>query len=472
MDRLEEIRQHCEGGGRGCDGKGGKRLKLGSLFDGSGGFPLSGVLNGIEPVWAAEVEPYPIAVTRSRFPHMKHYGDVSKMRGAELEPVDIITFGSPCQDMSIAGKREGLKHEAQGDEETTRSGLFYEAIRIVKEMREATNGEYPKYAVWENVPGAFSSNKGYDFHAVLEALCSVCDSTVSIPKPYDAKRTNLVWNKAGEIVGDNYSIAWRTLDAQYWGVPQRRKRIYLVADFTGGRAGEILFKQDGLRGDLPQGDETWQGSTADAVGGVDGSIRAEIAPTVKGAPSGTAQVPAAVFEPKSALEENWGEATAKNALRAGASKSSHAVVQETLVFDETQITSPTNGNNPQWNEPSHPLASTARPPTVICKKPPRRYIIRRLTPTECARLQGFPDKWGHLAPYNPADADFWENVRKTHAEINGKAYKPCKNLKKWYEGLHTDSAEYKMWGNGIALPCAEYVMRGIKKKEATDGPNR
>ena len=156
-------------------------MKLGSLFDGSGGFPLSGVFNGIEPVWAAEVEPYPIAVTRSRFPRMKHYGDVSKMHGGEVEPVDIITFGSPCQDMSIAGKREGLKHEAQGDEETTRSGLFYEAIRIIKEMREATNGEYPKYAVWENVPGAFSSNKGYDFHAVLEALCSVCDGTVSIP---------------------------------------------------------------------------------------------------------------------------------------------------------------------------------------------------------------------------------------------------------------------------------------------------
>lgn len=346
MDRLEEIRQHCEGGGRGCDGKGGKRLKLGSLFDGSGGFPLSGVLNGIEPVWAAEVEPYPIAVTRSRFPHMKHYGDVSKMRGAELEPVDIITFGSPCQDMSIAGKREGLKHEAQGDEETTRSGLFYEAIRIVKEMREATNGEYPKYAVWENVPGAFSSNKGRDFHAVLEALCSVCDSAVSIPKPYDAKRTKLVWNKAGEIVGDNYSIAWRTLDAQYWGVPQRRKRIYLVADFTGGCAGEILFKQDGLPWNHAESRKAGQGSTADAVGGVDGSVgvfnesgigywmpgygclraegenrpsrpthtivqsagfcqgaspaaqtigyQEEIAPTVKGAPSGTAQVPAVV----------------------------------------------------------------------------------------------------------------------------------------------------------------------------------
>ena len=202
---------------------------------------------------------------------MKHYGDVSKINGAEVAPVDIITFGSPCQDMSVAGKRSGMKHEVLGDNEATRSGLFFEAIRIIKEMRESTNGEYPKYAVWENVPGAFSSNKGRDFHAVLEALCSVCDDAVSIPEPYDSKRTKLVWNKAGEVVGNNYSVAWRTLDAQYWGVPQRRKRIYLVADFTGRRAGEILFKPDSLRGDMSQGNEAGQGATADAVGGVDGS---------------------------------------------------------------------------------------------------------------------------------------------------------------------------------------------------------
>ena len=105
--------------------------KLGSLFDGSGGFPLSGALCGVEPVWAAEVEPYPIAVTRSRFPNMRHLGDISKIHGGEIEPVDIITFGSPCQDLSVAGKRAGLKHEANGDEETTRSGLFMEAVRII-----------------------------------------------------------------------------------------------------------------------------------------------------------------------------------------------------------------------------------------------------------------------------------------------------------------------------------------------------
>jgi hypothetical protein len=176
----------------------------------------------------------------------------------------------------VAGKRAGIQ-------DGERSNLFFEAVRIIKEMREATNGEYPKYAVWENVPGAFSSNKGYDFHAVLEALCSVCDSTVSIPKPYDAKRANqLVWSGAGTIVGNGYSVAWRTLDAQYWGVPQRRKRIYLVADFTGRRAGEILFKPDSLRGDFTQGDEARKGATVDAMGSVDGSAGECIAWTYRG----------------------------------------------------------------------------------------------------------------------------------------------------------------------------------------------
>lgn len=180
---------------------------------------------------------------------MKHYLNVCDVNGADVDPVDVITFGSPCQDMSIAGKRKGIKHSERGDEETTRSGLFYEAIRIIKEMREATHGEYPKYAVWENVPGAFSSNKGWDFLAVLEALCSVCDSTVSIPEPHGQKRPDkLVWNGAGEIVGDNFSICWRTLDAQYWGVPQRRKRIYLVADFNTRCAKEIYLSPTACEG--------------------------------------------------------------------------------------------------------------------------------------------------------------------------------------------------------------------------------
>lgn len=225
-------------------------MTLGSLFDGSGGFPLGGMLAGITPVWASEIEPFPIRVTTKRLPFMKHYGNVSEMDGGKVEPVDIITFGSPCQDMSVAGKRAGL--------EGSRSNLFYEAVRIIKEMRKATGGEYPKWACWENVPGAFSSSGGEDFRCVLESLCGVIDESVSIPKPKK-------WANAGEILGDGYSLAWRVLDAQFWGVPQRRKRIYLVADFTGGCAGKVLFESEGLSGYSPQGFRSWQTAPGDSA---------------------------------------------------------------------------------------------------------------------------------------------------------------------------------------------------------------
>lgn len=182
---------------------------------------------------------------------MKHLGDITKMNGFSTPPVDVITFGSPCQDLSVAGKRAGLAGE--------RSGLFMEAVRIIKEMREATNGEYPKYAVWENVPGAFSSNKGEDFRAVLEELARIKEAGISIPRPDKSK-----WAKAGLITGDDWSIAWRTMDAQHWGVPQRRLRISLVLDLTGGRAGEILFEPESLRGHFAPGVTAGQ-ATAGAV---------------------------------------------------------------------------------------------------------------------------------------------------------------------------------------------------------------
>ena len=236
--------------------------KLGSLFDGSGGFPLAGSLCGIEPCWASEVEPYPIAVTRERFPNMKHLGDISKINGAEIEPVDIITFGSPCQDLSVAGKRAGLKHEANGDEETTRSGLFMEAVRIIKEMRTATNGKYPRFALWENVPGAFSSNKGEDFRVVCEELIKIVEPSAVMPAVPPKG-----WNYSDSYVGDGWSLAYRVFDAQYWGVPQRRRRIHLIADFRGECAREILFKRDGLRGCFTQSGTQRQATPADAQGG-------------------------------------------------------------------------------------------------------------------------------------------------------------------------------------------------------------
>lgn len=217
-------------------------MTLGSLFDGIGGFPFAAINNGITPIWASEIEPFPIEVTKIRFPEMLHVGDITKLKGDELLPVDIITGGSPCQDLSVAGQRAGLAGE--------RSGLFMEQIRITKEMRCAdarrskTNHLIrPRYFVWENVPGAFSSTGGEDFRAVLEETTRIADSTVSIPRPPGG-----VWKSVGCILGYEFSIAWRVLDAQYWGVPQRRKRIFLVADFGGHTAPKILFEQESLFG--------------------------------------------------------------------------------------------------------------------------------------------------------------------------------------------------------------------------------
>ena len=220
-------------------------LTLGSLFDGSGGFPLGGLISGITPVWASEIEPFPIRVTTKRLPFMKHYGDISQMDGGKIEPVDIITFGSPCTDMSVAGRRAGLEGQ--------QSVLFYQAIRIIKEMRCATNGKYPKYIVWENVPGAFSSNKGEDFKAVLEAVIGIVEPNAQVPMPEKAQ-----WPYADLYMGDGWSVAYRTLDAQYWGVPQRRRRIYLVADLAGASAEKILFDYCGVSRNPAPGGGTWQ----------------------------------------------------------------------------------------------------------------------------------------------------------------------------------------------------------------------
>ena len=175
---------------------------------------------------------------------MRHLGDITKIQNAPY--VDCITFGSPCQDLSIAGKRAGLNGE--------RSGLFMEAVRIIKEMRQKSGKRYPTFAVWENVPGAFSSNAGEDFRAVLEKLARIEAPEVSIPRPENGK-----WAKAGFIAGNGWSLAWRTFDAQFWGVPQRRRRIALVVEFGGQRAGEILFERTGLLGDLEPSVPPWKG---------------------------------------------------------------------------------------------------------------------------------------------------------------------------------------------------------------------
>lgn len=494
-------------------------MKLISLFDGSGGFPLAGALCGITPIVASEIEPYPIAVTRSRFPSMTHLGDVSKVNGAELEPADIITFGSPCQDLSVAGKRAGLKHEDNGDEETTRSGLFMEAIRIIKEMREATNGKYPRYAVWENVPGAFSSNKGKDFRVVLEEFVKVVEPSAEMPPMEDRK-----WPYADVIVGDGWSIAYRTLDAQYWGVPQRRRRIYLVADFAGERAPKILFERDGLRGHSPESGQTREdaaGTSEDRPGtanregtsytlkirnGVERDCygkkagKGPLIQTEKSATLGVSQ-DQYLFTPEYILDDQGGQQITVRedgktpTLRAETHGNLPCVIENhpndsRVDIDESGTVQTLTGrmgtgggNVPVVMEQKAYATGNGQADNstisdtfgaldcmhdqkIVIEQREKTYIVRRLTPTECARLQGFPDWWGEIdrkEDLTDKEYEFWLNVRNTMAAINGKAVKEYtkEQMLKWYNKLHTDSAEYKMWGNGIALPCALYVMQGI-----------
>ena len=642
-----------------------KPLTLGSLFDGSGGFPLGGLLAGITPVWASEIEPFPIRVTTKRLPFMKHYGNISAMDGGKIEPVDIITFGSPCQDMSVAGRRDGLDGK--------RSSLFYEAVRIIKEMRCATGGRYPRYIVWENVPGAFSSNKGEDFKAVLEAVIGIAEPNAQVPMPEKAR-----WPYADLYMGDGWSVAYRTLDAQYWGVPQRRRRIYLVADLAGGSAGKILFESEGLSGYSAEGFRSWQraagsftpcagatgfdgyngsltGNTASTLGvncgmstgrngivlndqggnrmditeEVTSTLRAEAhhppcvmesagfctehsaksrtigyekecSPTLR-----AGVVPAAVAlenhptDSRVKLSENGNVQTLTSRMGTGgnnvplvmkirsgcegggkgalvqtdksatlscnndqtvfvpfgiSSYQSHAMLSDNphsgIYEAETARTLDGNGGNPSCNqggiavvaftqnqrdevrdlgdhsavvcasagtkqqtfvlqgsmigrsEKNGPqgsgvnedvcftldtadrhavyamttgsftqveknqspaiMARDYKDPNVVC--PAGGYTVRRLTPTECARLQGFPDWWcADLAAEAPSEDElsFWREVWDTYSRVTDGGRHTDKQILKWLRDPYTDSAEYKMWGNGVALPCVWFVLCGI-----------
>ena len=641
------------------------KLTLGSLFSGSGAFELGGLLAGIRPVWASEIEMFPIRVTTKRLPFVKHYGDVNSIRGDEIEPVDIITFGSPCTDISIAGKRAGLGGK--------QSSLFFQAIRIIKEMRCATDGRYPRFIVWENVPGAFSSNGGEDFRAVLEAVCSVKGGDIHVPEPPKGK-----WANAGCVMADGFSLAWRVFDACLWGVPQRRKRIYLVSDFTAGCAGKILFESEGVSGYTPQGFRAWQGAAGGAAEGfgaaggiclndmggqyisVDNgmacTLRAqshghppcvmeaagfctehsadsrgigygeELSPTLR---AGT--VPAAVAlenhptdsrvkmsednmvqtltsrmgtgggnvplvmdaatpktlkiragggnggkgpliqddksatlscsndqtvfvpfckgtRPHSAEEAPiWKDGEVANTLNTfdiGETRCNELVVQAFGICSkesnamksdnphsgfyeaETSRTLDCNCNNPSSNQGgiavvAYPTYCTSKNSyfmraekelanTLVAtdyKDPPvindvrtasgkdifgtisasmgskqwlgnqeafrgdyhivePDYIVRRLTPTECARLQGFPDWWcDGLGTENPTEEEmaFWREVFETHRKVIGTSSKPKSDsqIRKWLEDPHSDSAEYRMWGNGCALPNVYFVLCGI-----------
>lgn len=508
-------------------------MTLGSLFDGSGTCPLAATLCGITPVWASEIEPFPVAVTTKRFPNMKHLGDLTKINGAEIDPVDIITFGSPCQDLSIAGKRAGLNGN--------RSSLFFHAIRIVKEMKEKTNGQYPRFAVYENVLGAFSSNNGEDFREVLRQFCKICDSSADVPQPEKGK-----WLHDGCIMGEGYSVAWRVLDSQYWGVPQRRRRVYAVLDLTGGCAPKVLFERAGLQRNHKSLEQAWQAAASNSaecptgndslVGLGCGSVRVafenhaqdarytqldNICPTLtarygtggnnmpivtekpscfclagnvvdrseksganglgvadevsytlntadrhcvaysfdslasnsmksKNPFSGCREVEVAktidtsypdpsknqggiaIIEPGSyTLQMRSGcEGGGKGALVQTEKSATLSTVQTQTLFVRA-----TGAANAETCENLSPTLTCSHDgaPILFENLPP--WIVRRLTPQECAMLQGFPADWAADVP-------------------------------------HSDTAEYKMWGNGMALPCMLYIMEGLSaelSKEAENG---
>ena len=569
-----------------------KPLTLGSLFDGSGTFPMMAMLSGIVPVWKSEIEPFPIAVTEKRLPFVKHLGDINSINGAEIEPVDIVTFGSPCTDLSVAGKRQGLNAE--------RSGLFFQAIRIIKEMRGATNGKYPRFAVWENVTGAFSSNGGEDFRCVLEELCKIKDADLSVPKPEK-------WTKAGEIMGENFSVAYRTFDAQYWGVPQRRMRVYLVADFEGGCASKILFESEGGTGYSAESFRAWQetarsfgncseetgsglmfenhsqdtrytgplnvAQTVSATYGTGGNnqpfvVESSVVPATlkircghgnggRGAliqknKSATLSCnnDQTLFVPKaygicgkysnSMLSNNpnsgfyeadtsrtidtSNQSPCKNqggmvVVEGNGSRPSHhgdgykeSETMYTLNCVETHAISYGIGR-PAMNQGynarfsfqveeeksptivasgaggiAHPKYSTSKnshhtvaekekantlvasdykdPPVVNDSTPEIEYIVRRLTPQECALLQGMPTWWcDDIGIENPTEEqiNWWQNVFETYNKAVGKTCKPKsrKQIEKWLKNPYSDSAAYKMWGNGIASSNALFVLAGI-----------
>ena len=558
-------------------------LTLGSLFDGSGGFPLGGLLAGITPVWASEIEPFPIRVTTRRFPDMKHYGDISQMDGGKIEPVEIITFGSPCTDMSIAGKRAGL--------DGAQSSLFYQAIRIIKEMRCATNGRYPRWICWENVVGAFSSNRGLDFKAVLEAVIGIIEPGTEVPMPEKDR-----WPYADIYMGEQWSVAYRTFDAQHWGVPQRRRRVYLVGDLAGQCAGQVLFESEGLSGYSAEGFRAWQRAARNPAAGLGAAggiclndqgggrmdISEEVTATLRAQEHGhppcvlaagfckecSAQsrgigyeeeraptlragaIPTAVYEnhsqdtrytgpldtaptvsstygtggnnqpfvvqadtPKTLKIRSGCEGGGKGALiqeDVSATLSCNndqtlfvpkcysigAAFSEGMLSDnprsgiyeaDSSRTIDQSGGNPSCNQggiavvegPTYAMTPCTytqiereKAPTLNARdfKDPTfvntGYSVRRLTPTECARLQGFPDFWcAGLDTPEPTEADiaFWTEVWETHRRVvGGSAKAKSRNqIIKWLQHPHSDAAEYKMWGNGVALPNVFFVLVGI-----------
>ncbi len=452
-------------------------MKLGSLFDGSGTCPLAASAVGIIPAWASEIEPFPKAVTQSRFPKMVHLGDITKMNGAEIEPVDVITFGSPCQNLSIAGNGKGLA----GQE----SSLFFEAIRVIQEMRCATNGRFPQIVIWENVYGAFSSTQGEDFRTVIETLWKICEGDDSVPRYAEDKQGRQKWPHIGFVLGDRSSIAWRGLDAQGWGVPQRRKRVFVVLDLGGQCAGRILFEREGLRRDFKKVRRTGQTvrpasetspvehyrvyavenhaqdsrvslrpdntvqTLAGRMGTGGGNVPLVLVPCF-GQASYDEYAPTEQAVTLKATGGNYGGGTEilvlepigadfyNQAITGGvtmtlaAARPDHHHLPCALIPYTLKIRSGCEGGGKGAliQEDKSATLSCNNDQTLFVPTQTENgeviYLARKLTPTECASLQGFEKDWCALVP-------------------------------------HKDSAEYKMWGNGMAFPCMLYIMEGVQE---------
>lgn len=424
---------------------------------------------------------------------MKHLGDITKIHGDQIEPVDCITFGSPCQGLSMAGKRLGF--------DDNRSVLFLDAARIIKEMRTATNGMYPTFAIWENVPGAFSSNGGEDFRAVLEELARVEEPNASIPRPSGRGGR---WSKAGAIAGNGWSLAWRQLDAQYWGVSQRRKRIALVVDFGGQRAAEILFERTSLSGNPCESIPAWKtfARTPEAsVAGYDRMVEsgnsitgdAESEGTGRSGGKGTGRVlesdhretstrctePAAyTLKIRSGCEGGGKGALVQTELSATISTLQDQTLFQPVVYDargngDGKIVPTITGDHENritdytaiaierktFNEQSFSHYKESDKCSTLKAKAGNigngsecliaekaiRWIVRRLTPVECERLQGFPDNYTNIGDWT---------------DSKGKKHK------------YADSPRYKALGNSIALPQWFWLvqrMRPYLKEKPTLG---
>lgn len=349
---------------------------------------------------------------------MKHLGDITLIHGNEIEPVDCIIGGSPCQDLSVAGKRAGLSGE--------RSGLFMEQIRIVKEMRKRYGK--PRYMVWENVPGAFSSNSGEDFRAVLEEIAKITDETAVIPRPPKGK-----WSYAGCIMGDGWSVAWRTHDAQYWGVPQRRRRIALVADFGGESAPEILFERESVSRDSEPGGETREESAASLENSAGNTVwclqgngidradtagcngrgwREDISYTLN-----TIDRPAVCYDMTHACDviRDCGEVSPTLKARMGTGGNNVPICIGNGQADQLRMSDKVGALNCMHDQQCVML----------------HHIVRRLTPLECERLQGYTDGW--------TDIGDWTDSK-------GKVHKAA------------DAPRYKALGNSIALPFWGWML--------------